>query len=112
MRRSETSSLKLTIYWAPEVASSPFRSWRCIRHFINEKGAEAEMCPKWFLGSLLVTRQSAIDECFPLILVTVQKVFAKVDSAQFLLVFKVVNMAVLNLPDLYSGASDNELVSK
>lgn len=32
------------------------------------------------------------------------KVFANVDSAQFLLVFKVVTMSVLSLPDLYSGA--------
>ena len=50
-----------------------------IRHFGNEKGKVVEIPPAiFFLGSLLGTRRSAIDQ-----MLTVPEVSAKVTSAQF-----------------------------
>ena len=59
----------------------------------------------------IVTGDAPVSYWLMLSLVPIPKVFAKVDSAQFLLVFKVVNMSMLNLPDLYSGASGSSTMN-
>ena len=41
---------------------------------------EPKCFPQWFVGSLLGTDRSVIDQFFPLSLVTVPEVFAKINS--------------------------------
>ena len=45
---------------------------------------EPKCAPQLFLGSLVVTQRSAIGQFFPLYLVTVPDVFAKVTRPSFL----------------------------
>ena len=47
------------------------------------RGLVLKCVPRLFLGSLLVTRRSAIGQFFSLHLVTTPEVFAKINSAQF-----------------------------
>ena len=61
------------------------------RDFRNEMGLEPKCVPRLSLGSLLGTRWSAIGQVFPLFLVIVPEVFAKVNSAQVPSRFKVAN---------------------
>ena len=68
--------------------------WRslAIRHIITRKELEPNWVPQLFLGSFLGRSQSAIGQFFPLSLVTVPEVFAKVNSVQFLLASWVANL--------------------
>ena len=69
-------------------------SWILICNIRSEKELEPKCLPQLFLGSLLVTRRSAIGQFFFLSLVTVPEVFAWVNSARFLLVSKVANVSL------------------
>ena len=60
------------------------------RDFRKEMGLEPKCVPRLSLGSL-GTRRSAIGQVFPLSLVIVPEVFAKVNSAQVPSRFKVAN---------------------
>ena len=57
----------------------------CYSPFRNEKGIllQKKFEPRLFIGSLLGSRRSAIGQSFSLSLVTIPKVFAKVNSAEF-----------------------------
>ena len=81
-----------------------------IRHFRNEKVTGAEMLPAIILS--IVTRDSLVSywPIFFLSLVTVPKVFAKVNSAQFPLVSKVANSQKIAFSGSYGrvGRGDKE----
>ena len=76
-------------------------SWILICNIRSEKELEPKYLPQLFLGSLLVTRRSAIGQIFFLSLVTVPEVFAWVNSAQFLLVSKVANVSLFYLSAVF-----------
>ena len=61
----------------PSQQVSPFTTLETRRE------PESKWVPQLFLGSLLVTRRSAIEQCFSLSFVTDPEAFAKVNSAQF-----------------------------
>ena len=66
-----------------ECTIDAFTTGKFIYHFRNEKRTGAELFPQLFLGSLLLTRCSAISQYFSLSLLTVPEASAKVNSAQF-----------------------------